>query len=300
MFLGITNQVTDPIGSIQQPQRSANLIVVAVGALIMLGSLFLILAAHQILPHGINSISNLGLACYFASYGPFTIGLVTFLIGVVRLTCSQKAINQKIEREVLNPQKNTINETKGDHQKIDDGSPMVAQIRGIAQKPINQTGEILVCFYKSGPTEFLGNFSLCSKGISLWGQHFRCAEAAFQWRKYNLSAQENGCNALLNDPKMQEFFSCDGEGAFQLHRHFSNAYKGIFVQEWNERPVNAYGQIVGVRDEVMWAVLNAKFQQNPELQQLLDATGTAYLLEHNDKSGKDNYWSDNHDGTGEK
>jgi predicted NAD-dependent protein-ADP-ribosyltransferase YbiA (DUF1768 family) len=32
---------------------------------------------------------------------------------------------------------------------------------------------------------------------------------------------------------------------------------------------------------------------------LLLATGTAYLVEHNEVVGRDTFWSDNHDGTGQ-
>ena len=47
----------------------------------------------------------------------------------------------------------------------------------------------------------------------------------------------------------------------------------------------------------MAAVLGAKFQ-DPALAKALLQTGSAYLLEHNTRPGKDLTWSDNHDGTG--
>ncbi|WP_068469087.1 NADAR family protein [Candidatus Protochlamydia phocaeensis] len=161
------------------------------------------------------------------------------------------------------------------------------QVRAIAQAPINPQGTKLVCFYKSGPTEFLGNFAICPHGIQLWGHTFKCSEAAFQWRKYYLAAQNNNHASLLNDPKMREFFTCDGEKAFQLNRELERKYPNVFASNWRN----------GVRDQVMWDVLNAKFQQNPELTQLLQDTQGAYLLEHN-QATRDNYWSDNSNGTG--
>lgn len=137
----------------------------------------------------------------------------------------------------------------------------------------------LVCFYKTGPTDFLGNFYVCQNGVTVWGHRFQCSEAAFQWKKYDL--------ARIQDPKMKEFFYADGEQAFQLNRYFEKNYPGQFAPKWKE----------GVRDDVMWEILQAKFQQNPELMDLLNVTSGAYLLEHN-QAKRDNYWSDNHDGSG--
>jgi ribA/ribD-fused uncharacterized protein len=161
------------------------------------------------------------------------------------------------------------------------------QVQTIAQTPINPQGTKLVCFYKTGPTEFLGNFANCPHGIQIWGRSFKCSEAAFQWRKYYLAAQGNNRQDMLNDPKMQEFFTCNGEEAFRLNRELGRQYQSIFPLNW----------LNGVRDQVMWNVLNAKFQQNPELSQLLKATQGAYLLEHN-QATRDDYWSDNSNGSG--
>src|ERR1700722_3735601 len=43
-------------------------ILIALGAIVVLGGLFLTLAAHQILPHGINAISNLEMWGQIGSY----------------------------------------------------------------------------------------------------------------------------------------------------------------------------------------------------------------------------------------
>ena len=48
----------------------------------------------------------------------------------------------------------------------------------------------------------------------------------------------------------------------------------------------------------MLAVLQAKFQPGTWMEKALLATGDAFLLEHNSVTGRDNVWSDNHDGTG--
>lgn len=155
------------------------------------------------------------------------------------------------------------------------------------------TRDGVVAFYKGGPTSFLGNFSLCPRGITLTFQGqmygFRCAEAAFQWKKFVLAAQHNGRPDLLNDPRLGQFYSCDGECAFQLRTALDSSYPGVYAPNW----------LTGERDKVMWEILQAKFQQNPEMRELLDATRPALLLEHNERPGRDPYWSDNHDGRGE-
>lgn len=160
-------------------------------------------------------------------------------------------------------------------------SAITAQIEAIAKTNV-------VCFYKKGPTGFLGNFAHCPQGIQIFGNKFNCSEAAFQWRKYDLIAQQNPQLGLQNDTKMQEFFQCNGERAFELNRELEATHPGAFAQNWRN----------GVRDQVMWDVLNAKFLQNPELNELLKKTNKAYLLEHNERVNRDKYWSDNKDGTG--
>jgi ribA/ribD-fused uncharacterized protein len=160
-------------------------------------------------------------------------------------------------------------------------------VTNIANTPINEKGDKLVCFYKSGPTEFLGNFADCPNGVTIWGETFQCSEAAFQWRKFYLAAKQKNRPDLLADPNMEKFKTCSGEEAYKLKRYFEQTYPDVYVSGWAK----------GGRDDVMWEVLNAKFSQNPDLLALLKATGGAYLMEHNQAS-RDDYWSDNHDGTG--
>lgn len=160
-------------------------------------------------------------------------------------------------------------------------------VKDIATTPINANGDCLVCFYKSGPTEFLGNFAHCPSGVTVWGETFQCSEAAFQWRKFYLAAQQKNRPDLLADPNFAKFKTCTGEEAFQLRKYFDAQYPGVVVSGWSH----------GKRDDVMWEVLNAKFSQNKDLMDLLKTTGGAYLMEHN-QAARDDYWSDNHDGSG--
>jgi hypothetical protein len=48
----------------------------------------------------------------------------------------------------------------------------------------------------------------------------------------------------------------------------------------------------------MWQILEAKFQQNPDFAEYLIATRPLYLLEHNEKEGRDTYWLDDFTGNG--
>lgn len=163
-------------------------------------------------------------------------------------------------------------------------------VKKIASTPINANGDRLVCFYKTGPTEFLGNFADCPSSIKIWGQTFQCAEAAFQWRKYSWAAEQNNRIDMQQDPEMLKFATADGEEAFSLKTYFDTQYPKVYVNGWMDQ---------GIRDQVMWEILQAKFSQNKEFRDLLRDTEGAYLLEHNNRKGKDAHWSDDHDGSGE-
>lgn len=145
-----------------------------------------------------------------------------------------------------------------------------------------------LAFYKTGHTEFLGNFADCPNGIEYQEHHFRNSEAAFQWTKFFLAAKENQREDLLLDPEMNQFFESNGEEAFRLRQKLDRKYKGIYSKNW----------LQGLRDKVMWEILVAKFQQNPDFANSLLATTPYYLLEHNEKEGRDTYWSDDHTGKG--
>jgi len=174
-------------------------------------------------------------------------------------------------------------------------TPQAIEIANIAQR------DKVVAFYKSGPTEFLGNFAICPNGLQVFGENFRCAEAAFQWRKYSLAG--------LPPAELKGFFKANGEQAFDLRNKLEAKYPHIlgigtpFAVAWsssgNADPDAGIQQgSGGNRDEVMWQILQKKFSQNPKFMTMLDATKGAYLLEHNNRAGKDKYWSDNNDGTG--
>lgn len=198
----------------------------------------------------------------------------------------------QIDEEQHNSRKDSKKETvhKSPFQVFTEKSSPPSQtdiVKGIATTPINAKGDCLVCFYKSGPTEFLGNFADCPSGVKIYGETFKCSEAAFQWRKFTLAAKEKNRPDLLADPNLEKFKTCTGEEAFKLRNYFDKQYPGVTVSGWGS----------GKRDNVMWEVLNAKFSQNKGLMDLLKTTSGAYLMEHN-QAARDDYWSDNHDGSG--
>ena len=59
------------------------------------------------------------------------------------------------------------------------------------------------------------------------------------------------------------------------------------------RPIRADWE--AVKDDIMLAVVRAKFSQHEDLRSLLLGTGNAELIEH---TYKDSYWGDGGDGTG--
>jgi ribA/ribD-fused uncharacterized protein len=134
-----------------------------------------------------------------------------------------------------------------------------------------------VWFYKKEEnplTAFMGNFHPCA--IDLWGLQFQCAEAAFQAAKFS-----------PHRAAMQRFQNLDGESAFRLGRQLSQGWTRAQTNAWRKQNL-----------DVMREIVHAKFHQNPELKELLLATGNAYLVEHIPVRGRDAYWGDNGDGTG--
>jgi len=139
------------------------------------------------------------------------------------------------------------------------------------QKLAQEKGFIYFYHHNNPVSEWLGNFYPCSVKIN--GFTFSCAEAAFQARKFD------------GNPTLQaKFVGLNGDQAFRLARKHASDVRS----DW-----------ASVKVGIMSEVLEEKFKQYPHLQLLLLATGKAYLVEHNEVVGRDDFWSDNHDGTGQ-
>ncbi len=116
-------------------------------------------------------------------------------------------------------------------------------------------------------TYFLCNFY--PSAIKMWDMKFSCSEAAFQAAKFS------------HRPEIAvRFTHLDGEGAWKLARKLSYLQRPDWYQ---------------VREGVMLEVIRAKFKQNRELGELLQATGDSYIVEH---TSRDAFWADGGDGTG--
>jgi len=124
-------------------------------------------------------------------------------------------------------------------------------------------------------TSFLGNFYPCK--VKVWGIEFACAEAAFQAGKFS-----------PNRAIMATFSQLTGEQAFQRAKKLTAGWTPAQKAAWQAKNI-----------QVMDDVLMAKFSQTPPLKRLLLATDKASLIEHAPVIGRDAFWADNGDGTGQ-
>ena len=155
----------------------------------------------------------------------------------------------------------------------------------------------LVAFYfpdKPVPTPWdayynyiaLANFYLCPKQVALTingiSAKFNSAEAAFQATKW--WSHPSILQQFENQPT--------GKAAFDYKQSLLKGAKAGL------NPGPDYGYAGLGPTAAMDFVLAAKYS-DAAFASILLGTGDAYLLEHNEKTGRDNIWSDNFDGTGQ-
>jgi len=135
-----------------------------------------------------------------------------------------------------------------------------------------QASPAMISFYDhtNPATQWLGNFF--ELPIHYNGRTFRNSEAAFQAQKF-----------IHNPALMQQFETLTGDEAFRLARTHKTSIRSDWMQ-------------VNVRE--MTQILRTK-ASNPLIKEKLLATGPAYLIEHNPVKGRDTFWSDDNDGTGQ-
>jgi ribA/ribD-fused uncharacterized protein len=132
-----------------------------------------------------------------------------------------------------------------------------------------------VWFYKKDEnpaTEVFGNFY--ESPLNYNGRTYRCAEAAFQAQKF------------LGD-EQQQFEKLDGDGAWRRARELSKGWDKARTDGWRKRNLT-----------VMADILQAKFSTDP-LKSILLSTEKAYLVEHIPVKGRDSFYGDDSDGTGQ-
>ncbi len=201
---------------------------------------------------------------------PYAIASTAFW-GAVYLMSSSTSETQKAARSNRQAGKTALSGSIAVHPIRQSVAPQPSS--GITQKmqDFSQTG--LVYFYnQTNPsTAWLGNFYPIS--VQFKGMNFRNSEAAFQAQKF------------IHTPKlMQQFTTLTGDEAFRL----AAVNKTLQRSDWAQ-----------VNVQIMTDVLRAKMDQHPEIAEWLLATGGAYLVEHNPVKGRDAFWSDDHDGTGQ-
>lgn len=118
--------------------------------------------------------------------------------------------------------------------------------------------------------EFLGNFYIVKNSITFNDLTYTNSEAIYQAQKFFKSSDI-----------MKQFTNIDGIKAFHLSRYHKNAYIFSNEESWN----------------IMYEILTVKFSDTFLFNQL-EKTGNSFLLEHNEKIGRDKIWSNNGDGTG--
>ena len=141
------------------------------------------------------------------------------------------------------------------------GTSRIAKIKQIA----DEKGVVQFYQQKETPlTALFGNFHPCK--IHYKRLTYKNAEAAYQAAK-------------SNNPKVRKQF-CNLTGN----------------QAWKKgQSLSSQGDSV----KVMIEIVHAKFSQNPELKTALLATGKAKLVEHIPVKGRDKFWGDDNDGTGD-
>ena len=148
----------------------------------------------------------------------------------------------------------------------------------LEQKIQKLAKESFIWFYKkeeNRTTAFLGNFHLCDISDGK-GRTFKCAEAFFQSRKFKDS------NII------DQFTQVHGDEAFKLAKKFTKNWTQQQTDAWKKENL-----------QVMEEVLLEKFTQHKDLGKLLLATGKTYLIEHIPVKGRDAFYGDDNDGTGQ-
>lgn len=119
----------------------------------------------------------------------------------------------------------------------------------------------------AGENWFLSNFyNKCENGIVYNGIKYNHTEGAFQAQK-TLDEKQKAFIATLSASESKK--ACG--------RYGLNGFKIQLRPDWEE-----------VKDQIMYEVVKAKFEQNPELKEKLLATGDAELIEGT--TWHDNYW----------
>lgn len=139
-------------------------------------------------------------------------------------------------------------------------------------KQYNYNSELpFVPFYGNKGQDLFGNFWIMSKQLTYCNVTANNTEALYHSAKF------------IDLKIKQKFNDISPIKAFYLSRF----YHKFIREDWNK-----------IKDKVMLEILRLKFYTGISAIVLL-ATGNKFLVEHTPIKGRDSYWSDNFDGSGQ-
>ena len=141
-----------------------------------------------------------------------------------------------------------------------------------------------VPFYGNHGQDLFGNFWILPKKISYAGIKANNLETLYHAAKFSdLTLSPSRRLIAWSDLIKKQFNNLLPLAAFYLSRKYKNDIR----PDWHN-----------VKDNVMLDLLRIKFKK-PLYALVLLSTGSRYLVEHTPVKGRDNYWSDDHDGSGQ-
>ncbi|NGX55775.1 MAG: Riboflavin biosynthesis protein [Candidatus Anoxychlamydiales bacterium] len=166
--------------------------------------------------------------------------------------------------------------------------PLFQATSSILQRTVPTNHLFFIPFYKDSPTHgcsgndgYLGNFHICKNGIDIQIGNaiykFKCSESAFQAVKTFIITKRQDL--------IRQFENLEGDASRRVQQQLTN---GIDQTTWRQLNI-----------EWMKYIVQEKFTQNESLRENLLATGDKYLVEHCEIKGRDTFWTDDFDGTGQ-
>lgn len=172
------------------------------------------------------------------------------------------------KRFIINKVNNLISQNPLQNQQSQQSISLQATLHNL-NHIVNRSGFLYFYDKNNTLTYFLGNFYPST--LNYQGLNYSCLESAFQAAKFN-------------DPAIkQQFCHLDGDQAWRLARQYQNQQRA----DWFQNNI-----------QIMTDLLKIKFN-DPTLKNLLLSTSSAYLVEHTPVKGRDNFWADDCDGTGQ-
>lgn len=171
-----------PQTKIDKEASNCPLTAVAIGAILCVAGVFLTLAVHQVLPHGINAMSDLGIWGQIIGYGVLGIGMIVAIAGFVKWHLQKDNASSKNSK----PQEVITAPILGDPSKSAssgiDSLKAIAKDLGVSLPELNSTVQISDDLSMQIATESL--IIVGSKGkLGLVANRFSLRELAYHVQK---------------------------------------------------------------------------------------------------------------------